>query len=234
MRDIEGKGIEMVAARDLKAGDLVLKESPLFVIEASENPLATLAAIELAYGALSETDCQRFDSLRVATPKKILDRKLAIFESNAFPTDSKPDKEGLFVDGSRFRHSCRPNCSNVWDGEEGAAWMNIAMEDISAGAQLTIGHSTLLAPKARRQATSQEALGFACTCEACALSPEEVVASDFRRVFIQELDEMVTGLQACFIPLKTIGHAKVALGFLEMEGLHLRKAELAWACFDVC
>lgn len=109
-KDIPGKGIGLVATRHLKAGDLVLKDRPLVILENNGNHLATPAELEFAYRKLSEADRQLYDSLSVSEANKDLSGSLAISKTNAIQLGVGSKMGGVFAEGSRFNHSCSPNC----------------------------------------------------------------------------------------------------------------------------
>ncbi|GAA5875535.1 hypothetical protein JCM16303_000660 [Sporobolomyces ruberrimus] len=229
--DLPGKGTGMVAARDLKAGDLVLQECPLFAIKDAEY-LAQLGAIEDAYAKLSDQAKREYDSLYIAHPQRHFRKALAVFKTNAMQLGAGGRKAGIFLNGARFNHSCTPNCHRAWDEQNGVEWF-IAMEDIKAGTELTISYAEVRVPKEQRQNTLQRHFGFVCTCKACSLGPEETLESDARRVEIKATDDSPNNLSKDD-PLELVRRIKRSLALMEEEGLCGLKADLASECINLC
>ncbi|GAA6006472.1 hypothetical protein JCM11491_004973 [Sporobolomyces phaffii] len=226
--DIPGKGIGVVAARDLKAGDLVLKESPVLVLES-----ATAApALDMAYSRLSDQDRERYDALYISEPNEMLPRELAIFKTNAIGLGVGSSKGGVFLNGSRFNHACNANCHRAWDDKQGVEWF-IAMVDIEAGTELTISYIEYKATRAARQLELQATFGFDCTCDACTLGREETAVSDERRLKIKAISRSTEYLRLVD-PLKLVRDVKVAFSLMEEEGILEGRADLAFECLSVC
>lgn len=221
----------MLAARDLKAGDLVLKERPILTLE-DNNTSTTWAKLETAYNGLSDDDRKLVDTLCVADIHADLPKYQAIFKTNAMQLGAGRNVGGLFIDGSRFNHACSPNCSRAWDSELGVEWF-IAMEDVKAGTELTISYGEVRTGMGLRQLALQQAFDFSCRCRSCCHSLVGCIDSDRRRAYIKQLVDSTTRLQMTN-PLLLIRNANIALNVMRQERLYQGRADLAFECFSTC
>lgn len=227
IKEIEGKGMGVVATRDIKAGELILKETPL-VTHSNGAPTAVL---EQLVSTLSESDKDAYNSLYVNPSLAWLPRIMAVFKTNAIGLGENADIGGVFVEGSRFNHSCRPNCSHMWDKKFGVQWL-IAGREIKQGEEICIFYNVMREPREVRQRWLKEMFGFDCNCEACSASPEEVLASDSRRKVIFETYDSRPQLVAD--PVILIKAVNKALRLLKEEGISLLGPDLALQPLGAC
>ncbi|GAA5947324.1 hypothetical protein JCM3765_001626 [Sporobolomyces pararoseus] len=229
MKEIVGKGMGLVSVRDLKAGDLVLREAPILVTQGR----TTGDVVYKAYSQLSELDKEAFDSLYCAefTPK--LPRFVGILKTNAIDVGlEEKGKVGVFIQGSRFNHSCSANVHKTWDETDGVEWF-IARKDIKEGEELTVNYRDPREKREKRKELLQAGYGFDCSCEVCPMDPERVEISDGRR---EKIKELCQSTQALIVkdPLKLVRNAKLALSLMEEEGILEGRADLAVECLGVC
>jgi len=194
VRAVDGKGFGVVATGGIAAGDCILREQPLLVVEGSYDEDADLGeAIEARLSRLSTEDQQMFWSWQDVHADGAADKtSVGILRTNGLPvaTDGDEDAAGVFVLGSRFNHSCSPNVQHTWwetPGED----VRFALREIPQGQELCIsylGISDLLSPRSERRAKLQQRFGFSCTCEACSLEGEDLALSDGRRSRLRDLD----------------------------------------------
>lgn len=226
---MEGKGQGVVATRDIEAGELVLKEFPLVV----HSSRTSFDGLENAVSALSNADKDDYNSLYV-NPSLLswLPRPLAIFKTNAIQLAGPQGiKGGLFVKGSRFNHSCLPNCSRFWDEKQGVEWF-IANRSIKKGEEVCITYGEIREAKLERQEWLKRSLGFDCGCEACSAPEGETSTSDWRRLKIKQIDDLTDKLQPR--PLELIKEVNNALKLLEEEGLVVGAFDLANEALMIC
>ncbi|KAH6885955.1 hypothetical protein B0T10DRAFT_492076 [Thelonectria olida] len=150
------------AARDLKHGDKILVEQPLFIANSlslfSEFEKLDEKARELALGLHANEMC------KPGTPKL-----QAIWMANCFSTGVR-DLAGLFVVASRFNHSCRPgdNVEYTFSDDSHSLEMIVKATTITAGQELTISYGTKRTPL-----DLYFRYGFRCRCGTCPGLPDD-------------------------------------------------------------
>lgn len=215
------KGVKAVASRSLKAGELLLTEEPLFIID-DDLSEPTVAAI---VSALSPDEQAIFNSLANSLPE--LGHHRGIVETNAFALldDYGMDAGvGLLPLSARFNHSCQPNVCRTWDDDAQCERL-VACEPVSGGAELCISYGTLFKPRVQRQSLLRKKYRFACACPACSLPPAESLESDMRRCTIGHIGSALSSLK--HDPFSLIELAKQGLALLETEGLAIGRSRLA-------
>ena len=221
LKEVDGKGLGVVAMRDIKAGELMLKETP-FLVSSHDNDWPTL---ELAVNNLPPPQRAIYDALCTSTPYDHLPKALNIFKTNSFRLGMPTQQAGVFDRGSRFNHSCRPNCSSHWDDEQGVRWF-IANREIRKGEEICITYGDIREARSERRKWLKTTFGFDCGCEACSYSDEQTSESDRRRIEIKQIEASTarTRLQ----PLQLIKQVNIALKLQEEEGIVLGAASLAF------
>jgi len=224
IKKLEGKGMGVVATRDIKAGEFILKETPL-VWGKEGDTLGLLRRVE----TLPELKKAAYDSHFIAAPHEHLPKALAIFKTNGLALDG--DSSGLFDEGSRFNHSCLPNCSSHWDEGVDVRWF-IANRDIRKGEEICITYGRTIKSRLERQEWLKRSFGFLCGCEACSYTEGKVIESDRRRLKINQVHTSLGRLQTA--PLEVIQDIKIALKLLEEEGLITGAGYLAGEALNAC
>ncbi|KAH7133425.1 hypothetical protein B0J13DRAFT_101782 [Dactylonectria estremocensis] len=144
------------AIRDLKYGDTILMEKPLFTADSStlfhEFDKLDQEKREIALALHANDMC------KPGTPKV-----QAIWTTNCFATGLR-DKAGLFPIASRFNHSCHPkdNVEYTFDRHQNYLEMIVKADTIAAGEELTISYGNERAP-----IDLFLRYGFRCRCGAC-------------------------------------------------------------------
>jgi len=223
----EEKGMGVIATRDIKVGELILKETP-FLVSTHDNDWPTL---EQAVNKLSPYQKAMFDSHCTSTPYDHLPKPLNIFKTNAFRLAMDTQQSGLFDEGSRFNHSCRPNCSSHWDVEQGVRWF-IANREIRKGEEIEITYGDIRRAKSERQEWLKTTFGFECACEACSYSDTQTSESDRRRLEIKKIE--ASAARCRLFPLELIKKVNIGLKLLEEEGIVLGAASLAFEALIIC
>jgi len=225
IKEIEGKGMGVIATRDIKAGELILKEKP-FVVWADEEDADDLEAI---LQKLTDRKREEFYAHHIANPYKGDRPSLGIFKTNGLPLHN--DGAGLFEEASRFNHSCRPNCSHHWDEGQEVSW-SIANRDIGKGEEICITYGKLWQVKSKRREWWKTTFGFDCRCEACSYPEERATQSDIRRFAIHQMHKVVKSLKE--EPLRLVLRIKVALKLFDKEGLLWGSSAFAHEAFKLC
>ncbi|GAW18403.1 hypothetical protein ANO14919_078780 [Xylariales sp. No.14919] len=185
--DIVGKGVGLVATRDISKGEIVMAQIPSLVVQASAHISLSEEERELLYSAALETLPE--------SAQREFDRQFG---------DNITDKIGkngftIYLNGERYigcvpkmaqmNHDCRPNVHYEFNGMQ---LTSRAVRRIPEGQELTDTYIRSLQPRVKRRRQLLK-WGFTCTCTLCGATDDEVAASD-RRIavitqFIQDLAE---------------------------------------------
>lgn len=120
---------------------------------------------------------------------------MGIYHTNALPcgftgpdadAGERADKGGLFILGSRFNSSCRPNVNNHWDSDLQQIVFR-SVRDIEKGEELCISYGNYLARRDLRREELKRNFGFDCMCEVCSLEGAELEESERRKEHICEI-----------------------------------------------
>ena len=99
-----------------RRGDLIIAEAPLFSIRKQDDggPI-DFQSIKAAVDGLSSEEVQKYVSLKNADVEggRYDNPFLGIYSTNAYETDS--GSGGIFLEVSRFNHSCSPNARTSWN-----------------------------------------------------------------------------------------------------------------------
>ncbi|KDR82640.1 hypothetical protein GALMADRAFT_238083 [Galerina marginata CBS 339.88] len=182
--DIPGKGKGAIAARDIKQGELLLQERPLFTVPRNVNSSpAQLIAEKLVKLDPDERE-EFFELSYVNFPEDLKPEEhpnevaLSIFQTNAV---SAGEDVGIFTTMARLNHGCSSAFNVVYSWRsEGSYLVVYALKDIKQGQELLTTYTNTKKPRNQRRTFLSEQYGFHCTCNVCALPDEESKASDGR------------------------------------------------------
>ncbi|KZS89515.1 hypothetical protein SISNIDRAFT_479733 [Sistotremastrum niveocremeum HHB9708] len=211
---IPGKGMGAVATRDIKQGELILRENPLFTLplkidgDPEELVLAALSIlsfnarsqfINLSHHSHSKYDPNTDDELGIDGPTA-----LSILQTNAI--SARPGNLGIFPQIARLNHGCggafnavynfrppipKPEAETSTDEEqepEDVGFMVLhALKPIPANTELLTTYFTSRLPRSQRRDYLLQHYHFACDCALCSLPEAEVKESDARMEEIEEL-----------------------------------------------
>ncbi|KAF5000090.1 hypothetical protein FGRMN_2024 [Fusarium graminum] len=150
------------AVRELKYGDRILVEKPLFTADSTtlfrEFDKLSESLRDVALGLHANSSC------KPGTPQI-----KAIWTTNCFSTGDG-DEAGLFPIASRFNHSCYPkqNVNYYYSDIGNILEMEIRADTVQVGEELTISYGILRTPT-----DLYFRYGFKCRCGACAGVSEE-------------------------------------------------------------
>ncbi|KAF8584696.1 SET domain-containing protein [Ramaria rubella] len=171
-----GKGL--VATRDILQGELIFKETPLFIVRA--RTFEDLGShIRSTVSGLNITSRSSFLELSHPLKYNSSDKLLAIFQTNS--VKMRDDQMGVFPLTSRINHGCSKafNSVNSWRGEEEILVVH-ALRHIKKGEEILREYVDTKRPRKTRQAELFEVYGFDCSCSVCSLSPGDADRSDTR------------------------------------------------------
>ncbi|KAJ7366577.1 hypothetical protein DFH08DRAFT_834857 [Mycena albidolilacea] len=189
--DLPGKGKGLVATRDIKQGELVIQESPLFTVptSTSESPTALISRLLAAADPVGRAAFLKLSYVHFpegldpeSNPAEVA---LAIFQTNAVAAG---DQAGVFPRMARLNHGCSRafNVVYTWREREQQLFVH-ALRNISWGQELLTTYTdTKRTRRERREFLSQQ-YGFKCTCAVCSLDAAASKDSDRRLTGITQL-----------------------------------------------
>ncbi|RSM18262.1 hypothetical protein CDV31_002988 [Fusarium ambrosium] len=188
------KGYGIVAASKIPKGTRILAEAPLIRLprevgskyHARVSIAAKLSKFPPEYG-------KGYRELCNAYPDD--DKEVAIALTNALPLGPKSSDSGVFLQASRFNHSCLPNAQETWNENLDKLTVH-ACVDIEEGQEITINYLKKLACRKDRQQALEDNCRFRCVCSLCSASVAERRSSDKRQEEIQKLYNEVTSTMA--------------------------------------
>ncbi|KAJ7287122.1 hypothetical protein C8J57DRAFT_1652923, partial [Mycena rebaudengoi] len=193
IRPTPANGLGMFTVRELKMGDLILSERPLFLgaeIALTEGQEAekTLEACVARMGPKAKAAFLALANSRKDGPIAGITRtnrlQTAVRAGDVLPNGQTPPPESLCSavceSLSRINHSCSPNVMLCFD-KPSLSFKLFAVRDIAKGEELTRSYTPIEIPAKERQEQLAQ-YGFACTCGACS----DAKVSDARRMKIKE------------------------------------------------
>lgn len=170
---VEGKGLGAIAVRKIICGELVLRDPPLITFK--DNDASWLASATMQFDQLIEAKQLEVMSLADAREPKTL---AGIIITNNYSLGLGAIYGGIFLELSRFNHSCVPNCEESWNGD--AQEMQVyATTTIEVGEEMCTYFVDPREPRQHRQQKLRDIYGFNCNCPACS---NEDLMSERRRV----------------------------------------------------
>ncbi|KAI0372245.1 SET domain-containing protein [Pilatotrama ljubarskyi] len=191
---LPGKGMGVVAARNISQGELVLREKPLFVVphKVTMSPgavlLASLATLSPARRAsfynLSYVNFP--EGIPEGSPRYQEELALAIFQTNAVSAGSQG--VGIFPRMARLNHGCSSafNVVYTWRDDEGVLVVH-ALKPLMKGEELLTTYTNTKRPRHVRREFLREHYGFDCQCSVCTLPDDLSALSDQRLTAMTDL-----------------------------------------------
>lgn len=216
IQEVPGKEKGMVATRNIKAGDLILEESPLIVFD--KDPFQKIDQILQLSPSLPGEERQKVLSLHDPGVKSIHQENILSFfqqtgmeqegidgdmikfirislyntisvaeEGNVFGINDS----ALYETISRVRHSCVPNC--FWKWKKGDVYVKEfrALKDIRKGEEMVVSYllDTFIPRNDRREKLRNWDID--CRCKICSLEGDELSKNEDLRSKIKEQDENI-------------------------------------------
>lgn len=197
MERVEGKGLGMVASREMKLGETVVTEVAVLKLGGDEvgDEASSLGA---QFALLSPALQRKVTALHSQGEEEGRDRLATIFQTNCIQADSGRCA-GLFPTIARINHSCRPNV--VWGqrGKNPMAKEVRVTRRIAAGEEICSNYlddgPTNYSVASHRKA-ALEKWGFSCSCPSCSLPPKKQEEDDRLRRECGEQHQLVSSLVA--------------------------------------
>ena len=176
-------GVGLKALRDIPFGTPIISEPALFSKPKGRDVTQTQARI------------RSFQELFCPFPSDTANER---FEANSFAMDKdRQDRRwhGIFIEASRFNHSCVPNAYFSWNSNSQRLTVH-AIEDIPEGGEIFVNYRAKDYDKTRdkRQEALSATYNFVCTCSACDQRPTPLnfgSKSEERRRQIHELQDFI-------------------------------------------
>jgi len=184
VRPIPGKGLGVVAARDIKRGELLVSEMPLLNFTFGKGLSESLQKMNL---------CSRRKLMSLHDRQSEGGRRKTVL--GVVVTNCLGGKDGkttlVYCTISRFNHSCLPNVridqrfpTNV-----------IAVRDIKCGDEVSWCYdidSCMSQNRTSRQIELQQGWGIPqCRCQSCNMEGEELKRSDLNRQRVDQVEEQL-------------------------------------------
>ncbi|KAK4224916.1 N-lysine methyltransferase SMYD2 [Podospora fimiseda] len=229
VKEINGKGLGVVATRRIKIGEVVMVEMPAL--------LSTLRRVDeweskdflrlLKGAAEGLPEEKREELLKCARGGKgyvVYD----VLNTNSFQVGVGAgvgrgiEHSGLFIGIARINHACKPNCFTRFSPST-LLMEVVAYRDIQPGEEIFISYAPLnILSKDRRKFL--QLWGFNCTCSLCA-DPVASRHSDHQRARVQELLEELDNPKAR-TPEKVLNNLRDIEGLAEKEGMTAQIGDL--------
>ncbi|KAH9899047.1 SET domain-containing protein [Xylariomycetidae sp. FL2044] len=185
IREIEDKGLGVVANRSIERGEIVMIRYPVLLRKMDLSLWSTHDRLQLLHRAaiqLPPNDGSQMLTLAKSKGGYIVDD---IINTNSFGVLlDGVDHQGLYVEVSRINHACRPNMFSRFSATS-LAMEVVAYRDVEKGEELTFSYTPLNLLSHQRRPMI-EGWGFNCTCSLCS-SPKDLDISDRQRNRIQKL-----------------------------------------------
>ncbi|KAF9778035.1 hypothetical protein BJ322DRAFT_511650 [Thelephora terrestris] len=192
--DIPGKGKGVIATRDITRGELLYKESPLFIVpsqisippaELMGKILPTLSKSQRA--ALFNLSYVRLPpNLSKADHDHDAQLALAITQTNGISAGTRG--VGVFPNVSRLNHGCSRAFNAVYNWREKEQKLVVhAIRPIKEGQEILTAYFDTRRPRRERRAYLQEHYDFHCTCAVCSMPDVVSEVSDDRLSQMQNM-----------------------------------------------
>ena len=131
---VPGKGVGVVARQDIEAGELLIRESPVLVVD-QWTPHHLVAA----WQKLSPPDRTSYSLLANSHPE--LQPVVGVALTNMIPLTREATKFGVFLTVARINHSCLANSNHYQENHSGDHTEAVrAVRNIAEGEEVTISY----------------------------------------------------------------------------------------------
>lgn len=184
VRGLPGKGMGMIALRDIRRGELLVREKPLILVPQQITGSPSQLILGLVQRLSPEQVASFYNLSHVDLPQDLSPEKsteqlaLAIFQTNAVAAGPNV---GLFPTMARLNHGCSRAFNSVysWREREGVLVVH-ALKDVRKGEELLTAYFRTQQTRDQRRRHLMQTYGFHCECECCTLPDEESKYSDDR------------------------------------------------------
>ena len=219
------KGEAVFATEYIRPGTLILSEEPAFYLSSIGNTMTQANINRLQQEAnnvpFRALYCPPVDPAR---PKPDIVRQ---FEANNFqmsPMKLRNCRQGIFIQAARFNHSCLPNAHFAWNLKLGRLTIH-AIDHIKQDDEIVVKYRSedSFTVAAERDIDLQRIYGFRCDCRACRAGFSYTMASDQRRIQMEDLEDNIIAPGSRAAKLKEILKLR---GLLEEEFLYPQLARV--------
>ncbi|QSS65399.1 SET domain-containing protein [Histoplasma capsulatum] len=190
IKELPGKGLGCFAMTMIPKGTRIILEEPLFTVPSMATDLQSMEMVFLKQlKSLSKMQQHMFFSLHNAHKDKC-SPVIGTIKTNAMPFGARGSEGAIFPSAARINHSCKPNSQNTWNRNLERLTIH-SFKDIEEGEELTIAYVDGTELYDERQAYFEEAFGFRCQCEVCAVPREESRKRDRRLEEMARLDHVL-------------------------------------------
>ena len=131
---VPGKGVGVVASQDISAGELLIRETPLLVVD-QWSPAHLMAA----WQKLSPPQRSSYSQLANSHPE--LEPVVGVALTNMIPLTREANKFGVFLTVARINHSCLANSNHYQENHTGDHTEAVrAVRSIARGEEVTISY----------------------------------------------------------------------------------------------
>ncbi|KAK2034295.1 SET domain-containing protein [Colletotrichum zoysiae] len=201
IKEVEGKGLGMIANKTLRRGDNVMLKAPVLLAHRAfieRTPAADRhALLDAVAGFLPAATRDGFmGQMGHFGGHQVSD----IMATNSFQMDlgGGPQGDGHhygnYPEVSRYNHDCRPNVAFRIGAD--LRHRTTVVRPVKPGEELTITYLDPLATRSVRQHRAKRAWGFECGCSQCGLAKKQAAASDARLFEIEELERLLSDVSA--------------------------------------
>ena len=206
---LEGRGLGVIAARDIEPGERLLAEAPLLVarIDGAGIPLSVLQS---SVDNLAAEDRAKFFELSQNAGYGEAKTADGIAQTNGIPFRWRSQLYGaVYYRASRINHSCDACACFQWAATPVTAAAAQSSDEpppgrltvhatrrIRSGDEITINYLGFLAQREQRQQRLRESFGFECSCAKCALTGEALRASEARLATLGNAGALAEALNA--------------------------------------
>ncbi|KAF2873778.1 hypothetical protein BDV95DRAFT_541144 [Massariosphaeria phaeospora] len=189
-KETEGKGAGLFATMEIKAGDTLIKKTPVLFVakEVLVTPSRSRRALVLdtAVRQLPERTRNAFMGLAKSLGKEEAIEDIVL--TNGFGVKVWDGTSHLVVvpEAAKINHACRPNAHKRFDDFTLGSDI-FAMKDIKKGEEITMSYGFSTHPHPLRQEALLANWGFTCTCSLCTSPTTTLNASDTHLTQIRDL-----------------------------------------------
>jgi hypothetical protein len=177
VREIEGKGLGVLATRGIERGETVWEDSVILNarVLGERDDFHNTSLLNRQVNQLSSEDREEFLSLNDPEPDGPKEMKNGrIYANNTY-------LDGCYLHSSRMNHSCKPNV--MLSSDDTILAEVVALRNILPGEEILVSYlrTSALETKNERSEKIKTNWKFECNCELCILGGEDQNKNDLRR-----------------------------------------------------
>ncbi|KAI0304399.1 hypothetical protein B0F90DRAFT_1705391 [Multifurca ochricompacta] len=189
--DLPGRGKGMIAVRDIRRGELLIREPPLILVPRQITTSPSQLILDLVQQLSPDQAASFYNLSHVNLPQGLSSEEftrqlpLAIFQTNSVAAGPNV---GLFPTMARLNHGCSHAFNSVYSWREREEVLVVhALKDIKRGEELLTAYFRTQQSREERRYYLKQNYGFHCMCACCALPDKESKISDDRLTTMSDL-----------------------------------------------